>query len=258
MAQPHIKLTSEQALPVCVVVGDPARTQKLGALCDGGAEQIAYNREYCTLKCTHQGVSFLVTSHGIGSAGALICFEELIKVGVKVLIRAGTAGSLQPNVVRQGDVVALTACVRAEGASRRMIAPEYPACASHDVVAAIEAAIDAVKQNKGAFEGSTHIGYGITSDLFYPGVDPSLGDDFKLWGGAGVKCVEMESATLMTCASLRGVKSGALVAIDGSPLQWDEGNYDPEGVKVAQGKTTMLRASILAAVSLTKAYEEGC
>ena len=233
------------------MVGDPARTQKLADLCDGGAEEIAYNREYRTFRCVHKNKAFLVTSHGIGSAGALICFEELIKIGVKVLIRAGTAGSLQPEIVRQGDVVVMTACVRNEGASRRLIAPEYPACASYDVVGAIQKAVTEAAAAEDAAT-TTHIGYGVTSDLFYPGVEESRGDKFEMWGSqANVKCVEMESATLMTVAALRGVKSGALVAIDGSPLQWDEGNYDPYGDAVGKGKTVMLKAAIEAAVALT-------
>ena len=45
------------------------------------------------------GQDLTVCSHGIGGPGAAICFEELIKLGAKTIIRLGTCGSLQPGKI---------------------------------------------------------------------------------------------------------------------------------------------------------------
>ena len=68
----------------------------------------------------------------------------------------------------------------------------------------------------------------LTSDMFYP--NEILGSNLQLWQKAGVKAVEMESATLFTICELRGVDAGAIVVIDGNPLDQDQGDmtsYNP-------------------------------
>jgi hypothetical protein len=45
----------------------------------------------------------------------------------------------------------------------------------------------------------------------------------------------------MNCVgSVRGIRTGAIATIDGSPFHWDEGDYDPEGKVVAEGKKNMI------------------
>ncbi len=56
---------------------------------------------------------------------------------------------------------------------------------------------------------------------------------------AGAIAVEMENSTLFTIASLRGIRAASCAVVDGSPLKWDEKNYDPHGGKVHGGKDAM-------------------
>ena len=82
---------------------------------------------------------------------------------------------------------------------------------------------EAKKKNRSITEGIV-----LTSDMFYP--HEILGSNLPLWQRAGVKAVEMEVATLFVICELRDVESGAILAIDGNPLEQDEGNmvtYDP-------------------------------
>jgi len=242
--QPHIHLSKKDMHPVAIVVGDPGRALKLARMCDEHTE-LKFNREYRSFDCMKDGQKFIVISHGVGSAGAAICFEELIECGAKVIMRAGTSGSLQPEKINQGDVVVCQAAVREDGLSKKFVPAAYPAIADLDVIAALKKAAD--EHGTGAKIGMT-----LTSDVFYQ--SPVVESDLATWQKAGVEVVEMEAATLFVVGRVRGVKTGALCAIDGCPLAWSADNYDPEGKIVAQGKQNMLEIALKAAVELSKTH----
>jgi len=234
--QPHLKITKEQARAVAVVVGDPARAEQLAKMCEWHRE-LAYNREYRSFECRQHGNYFLVTSHGVGSAGAAICFEELIKTGVQTIIRAGTCGGLQKDV-QQGNIVVATASVREDGVTPLLIPLGFPAVADPETALAVEAA---VKTTGNPYKK----GIVLTSDLFYTGILPST---LELYSKANVAAVEMEVATLFCIASLRGIKAAGLFAVDGNQMA---GDYDPHGEKCANGKKAMLTAAIECASKLS-------
>merc|ERR1712159_712555 len=71
---------------------------------------------------------------------------------------------------------------------------------------------------------TTHAGLLLTSDLFYPSKLPGT---LQTFADCGVLGVEMEVACLLMVAQLRGIKAGAMCVVDGNPLKWNEGNYDP-------------------------------
>lgn len=238
--QPHIKLKYGDISPYVLVCGDPARAEQISKLMLESKE-LAYNREYRTFIGYYEGQKITVTSHGVGSAGAAICFEELIKIGAKVIIRVGTCGSLTDDL-SQGDHIIATAAVREDGVSSLIIPLGYPAVADLDIVMALE---NASKEEKTNYKK----GIILASDLFYPGLLPT---SLELYSKANVKGVEMECSTLFVIASLKGVKAGAITTVDGNPLKWHEGNYDPHGEKVAKGKEKMLKIALKAIAQLSK------
>ncbi|MCA1735544.1 MAG: purine-nucleoside phosphorylase, partial [Actinobacteria bacterium] len=125
-----------------IVVGDPKRASLTAEKLENTRELGSY-REYFSYAGDYNGVEIGVVSHGVGSAGAAVCFEELCRSGVDTIIRAGSAGGLQPDVV-DGHLVIATAAVRNDGFSPGVMPPEFPAVADHDLTAAlIEAAGDA-------------------------------------------------------------------------------------------------------------------
>ena len=90
----------------------------------------------------------------------------------------------------------------------------------------------------------------LTSDLFYP--HDVLGSDLPLWQKAGVIAVEMEAATLFVVCALHGVEAGAVLAVDGNPLEQDEGNmdtYDPHREVVSQAVEQSIRVGLEALIS---------
>jgi uridine phosphorylase len=75
----------------------------------------------------------------------------------------------------------------------------------------------------------------------------------ELYSKAGVPGVEMECSALFVIASLRGIRAGAIATVDGNPLKWDEGNYDPHGEKVTNGKARMLTIGLEAMAAMSAA-----
>ena len=219
-----------------VTVGDPNRAAMAAeSLTD--ARLLAHRREYATYVGSHRGVEVAVVSHGVGGPGAAVCFEELCRGGVERIIRAGTAGGLQP-AVTDGDLVIAAAAVRTDGLSDGLVPPEYPAVADRRLTAALaDGAPDA------------HEGIVLTSAVFYP--HAVLGSDLADWQRAGVIAVEMEVAALFVVASLHGVSAGAILAIDGNPLaernETMEG-YDPDRTIVRDAVARMLTVAFDAVV----------
>lgn len=238
---PHLKLEEGQISPYVLVCGDPARAEKIARLCEEYKE-LAYNREYRTFLGSYKGQKITITSHGVGSAGASICFEELIKLGAKIIVRVGTCGSLQ-TYLGQGDHIIANGAVREDGVSPLLIPLGFPAIADAEVSLTLEKVCQEM-------QAPFRRGIMLTSDVFYPGVLPT---SLELYSRAGVPGVEMECSALFVIASLRGIRSGAIATVDGNPLKWEEGNYDPYGEKVTQGKERMLKIGLEAMSRMSKA-----
>lgn len=215
-----------------LVVGDPARAEKASHLLDQ-ARLLGQSREYHFYAGLRNGLEIGVVSHGVGGPGAAICFEELCRAGVTRLVRAGTAGGMQPHV-RDGDLVVATAAVRDDGHSDRVVPIGYPAVADRHLTAALAQRA-----------GETHEGVVLTTSLFYP--HEVLGSDLEMWQRSGVVAVEMEAATLMVVASLHGVAAGVILAIDGNPLASGDTSmedYDPDRPVVAEAVDRMMEIAL--------------
>ena len=238
---PILKTESETLPAKILVVGDPKRLDMVaGSLKD--VEPISQNREYHSIRGSFNGQIIGAVSHGVGSAGAGVCFEELCQSGAARIVRAGSAGGMQGNV-SAGDLVVATAAVREEGLSHKLVPSTYPTIATLDVLMAMRA----TATSHGV---EFHEGLLLTSDMFYP--HDLLGSDLPLWQKAGVKAVEMEVATLFVICGLHGVETGAVVAIDGNPLEQDDGSmetYDPHQEKVKTAVSNSLLIALTALVS---------
>jgi uridine phosphorylase len=205
MMLPNLKVDPENLPKRAIVCGDPKRAARIAALLDE-SRPIGENREYHSYAGTWNGTEVAVVSHGVGSPGAAVCFEELAKGGVKTIIRVGTAGSYQ-KAIEPGSLVISTAAVRRDGLTSQLVPPGFPAVADRRVVDALSAA--AAKRDTGL-----HVAEGVTltMDMFYSGV---VEFPHKLYQQAGVLAVEMENAALFVIAALRGMRAGSILAIDG-------------------------------------------
>jgi uridine phosphorylase len=195
-----------QTLPKRVIVcGDPKRAALIASRLEG-SRKIGENREYHSYAGAWKGVEVGVVSHGVGSPGAAVCFEELAKGGVKTIIRVGTAGSYQREI-EPGSLVISSAAVRQDGLTSQLVPPGFPAVADRRVVDELVRAAENSGSDLKAVEGLT-----LTLDVFYSGV---VEFPHKLYQKAGVLAVEMENSALFVIAALRGMRAGSILAIDG-------------------------------------------
>ncbi|MDQ4077468.1 MAG: nucleoside phosphorylase [Chloroflexota bacterium] len=243
-ALPILRVKPDDIAPRVLVVGDPRRAAAAAALLQD-ARQVGENREYVTYTGSFEGTMVSLCSHGVGSAGAAVAFEELARAGVDTIIRAGTCGAIQGGM-QDGEVVVATGAVRDEGLTPRLIPLGYPAVADYQVIEALMR----VAEQTGA---AVHSGVVLTSDLFYP--SEALGPvDWRLWQAARVVAVEMELAALLIVAALHGMRAGGILTIDGNPTRsaQDMSEYDPHRTVVQVGVSTMLQIALGALKTLSQ------
>lgn len=215
---PILRVLPEEIASRVLVVGDPARAEAAATLLDQ-ADRVGSNREYVTYTGRKGGERITVCSHGVGSAGAGVCFEELARAGAQAIIRAGTCGAVRDDLV-DGELVIASGAIRDEGLTPRLVPAGYPAVAHHEIVTALETAV----ATRGA---EPRTGLVLSTDLFYPSA--ALGVDWEPWKKSQVLAVEMELAPLFVIASLHGIMAGGILAVDGNPTRaaQDMSEYDP-------------------------------
>lgn len=223
--------------PDVVVCGDPARAAQVASFLD---EQrlLADQREYRSYIGRFQGHAITVCSHGVGAPGAAIAFEELIVAGARRILRVGTCGGMQPGV-RDGDLVVAVAAVENTGYVAEVAPRGYPAAADPRLTVALEQAAQASGL-------ATHCGLVLTRDAFYGGVHAPRLPDYVVLSQANVLAVEMECAALFTVGLLRGVRTAAVLAVDGNVLQQPESveSYNPHRPIVAQAVTAAIESAL--------------
>ncbi len=210
--QYHIQCGRDDLSPYVLLPGDPQRVIKIGSLWDTYTE-VAYNREYRSIRGIYKNIPISCVSTGIGSPSAGIAVEELAEIGCHTLIRVGSSGSIQD--IPCGDLVITTGSVRFEGASKEYILREYPALADYEVVLSLIEACETLSY-------PYHVGIGATTDSFYVGqARPGFNDYFPSrcknfledLQKAGVLNFEMETSCILTLSSLFGLRAGAVCAI---------------------------------------------
>lgn len=213
--QPHILCGVGDVARYVFLPGDPNRVERIASFFDE-ARSVSEYRGYVTVTGRAGGVGVSACSTGIGCPSAAIVVEELSRIGADTFIRVGTTGSLQPHI-DSGDIVIATGAVRAEGASRGLVPIEYPAVASMDVTLALIKAAEELGSDY-------HLGIVMSSDLFYVCNEEAL----RLFGAANVLSIEMESSVIFTLAGLKGLKAGAILAVDGNIAKGTgKGEFEP-------------------------------
>lgn len=215
-----------------IVCGAPERAAVIASRLKE-SRPLAQNREYHSFTGLHNGKPVVVMSHGVGASGATICFNELIDCGADTIVRLGTAGGLYDDT-GIGDLVVPTAAIRKDGVSALMVPLEYPAVPDLQVTYDLIKALERLKVKARA-------GVILTSDLFYPSL---LDDQLAFYKKANAIAVEMECSALFITASLRKVRAGSVLMLDGNPLKWSEGHYDPSSSKIVVATDVAIQACL--------------
>ena len=135
--------------------------------------------------------------------------------GVQRIVRFGTFGSLSPDFA-PGDLLCAAAAIPHDGASRALVGGE-----PHAPLADFEIVHAAVHDAKHAGV-RMRVGLIATTDLYF---DPDTELDQR-WAARGAVGVDMETATLLTLAPLRGISAGSFLVcsnrVDEPDTQWSE------------------------------------
>jgi len=238
MYMPIIQVNSEDLPELAIVCGDPRRALAISAKLQN-AKELSFAREYRTFVGEYEGVRLAIVSHGVGCPGAAVCFDELIRGGVKTLIRVGTAGSLTKDAPA-GSLVISVAAAREDGLTKQLVPMGFPAIADGSVV-------DALTQAAADAPGVVKKGITVCIDAFFTGVVELPHKQYK---AAGAVAVEMELASLYVVASLHGARAGSILAIDGFADADLAGEYDPHTDNVAQAIERGIDIALKAIVKL--------
>ena len=223
-----LQLNPDDVADLAIVVGDPNRARGLAEVMED-ARLLSNPREYHTYAGRWKGKPITVSSHGVGGGGASICFEELIQAGVKVIIRAGTCGSFRPEY-REGSLIIATGAVRNDGVSENLIPLNYPAIADYQIVSLL---VETARLHRDINFG---VGLCVSDGVFYGGLRDT---QHERWAEAHVLAVEMEVATLLTIAGIRGIRAGAILNVDNYIFERE--TYLPDRDVVHQGTARMLQ-----------------
>ena len=238
---PILRVRPKDIAENAIVVGAPNRAADAARLLDN-AKEIGFYREYRTFTGEYSGKRITISSHGVGAAGASICFDELFRCGVRNVIRAGTCGAMVEGI-NDGDIIIATGAIREDGCSEKLAPMSFPALADRHVITALEDASIKMGIKK------LNVGVILTQGYFYPGILPTVLD---LWLPTGrVLGVEMELAALLVMAGLQGVRAGGIFTSDGNMTQEsDPEEYNPHRDVVEKGKINMLKIAIRALTEL--------
>ena len=239
---PLLRVRPRDVADCALVVGDPQRVVEVAQFLEN-ADEIGFYREYRTITGEYSGKKVTISSHGVGGAGANVCFDELFKCGVRNVIRAGTCGAMKEGI-QDGELIIATGAIREDGASEHMAPMSFPAVADRHIIRSLENSALKFGYPK------PNVGLVLTQGYFYPGILPSAVD---FWLPTGlVICVEMELATLLVMAGLQGVRAGGIFTSDGNLTEEPDPNtYDTHRDEVDQGKTKMLQIALDALTRLS-------
>jgi DeoD family purine-nucleoside phosphorylase len=220
----HLRTDPARQAPLVLCPGDPDRTRLVAREILEGAEVVTEARGLLGCTGRHRGVPVTVQTTGMGGGSTAIVVTELVELGARVLVRAGSTGGLQPDLPLGALVVAERA--RADdGAALALAGPVAPP-PDPGLADALEASALA--------RGTTARGTVVSTDLFY---DPEPGR-VERWSAEGILAVEMEAATMFALAARLGVRAGCLLMVSnrlvGEPGWVDAAAFADLGLRVAE------------------------
>jgi len=211
-----------------VLVGDPGRVKLFAAQLDD-PRIVGDNRGLQVVTGTTNGIPVTACAFGMGAAVAVIVLEELAQLGVRTVLRAGTAMTLAADGL--GDLVVASAGVREEAASATYLPASFPATSDLDLLFDLLVALEQRDERY-------RVGLVASLDGFYtemfaarPEREQEVSARLEGLSAAGVVAVDMETSALLTVASRLGVRAASLclASVDAKSRARLEGDERDEG-----------------------------
>lgn len=196
------------------IVGDPARTESIAQYLKD-PQELTFNREYRTFKAYIKETPVVIASMGIGGPSTAVGLEEFGKCGITTIVRVGTSGILNSKV-KLGDIVSAIGAIRDEGTTKQYLPLEFPAVAHPDVVLALRQGAFNLNLRDRFHEGMVHSKDSFWSEI--PEMIPAkreIIERWNIWKRANTLVTEMEVSTLFVLGTIRGWRTGAILAAIG-------------------------------------------
>jgi len=202
---------------LALLSGDPDRSQLIATRYLTGGRELARNRGLDSFAATLPGGAPVVcATSGMGAPSMSIVVNELVQVGMRTIIRVGTAGSIQDHV-RAADVVIGSGALTNQGAAADVAPPEFPAVADPFLTVTLADAADALGI-------AHHVGVMASVDTFFEGQERSessanprllrrlrgMIDEYR---DLRILNFEMEAGTLFKMGAVYGFAAGCVCAI---------------------------------------------
>jgi purine-nucleoside phosphorylase len=192
--------------------GDPLRAQHIADNFLDDAHQVTAVRNMLGFTGTYQGVPVSVMGSGMGIPSASIYATELVtQYDVERLIRVGSCGALQPDLVLRDVILGIGACTDSGVNRVRYGGHDFAATADFEL---LRAAADAAA----AAGVEVRVGNIHSADLFY---NPEDGV-FERMRDMGVLAVEMEAAGLYGVAAENGARALTILTVSDHILKGEE------------------------------------
>jgi DeoD family purine-nucleoside phosphorylase len=227
--QIHVRAEEGDYAEACLLPGDPLRARYIAETFLEGAEERNRERGMLGYTGTYRGRPVSVQATGMGCPSAAIVVEELVRLGVKCLLRVGTCGGLQPDL-ELGDLVVAVSAVPVDQTAVHLVGgePHVPTAAWELVHGAVHAAKELGRR--------VRVGPIVSSDVFY---DPDAGRAQR-WSERGLLAVEMEAAVLFTLGALRKVQAGCLLTVSDVIVEGEFKRISDEELRAAVDGMTEL------------------
>ena len=134
----HINCAAGEIGKYVLLTGDPDRVPEIAAHLEH-SRKVAQKREFTTYTGALECVPVSVISTGIGGPSAVIAMEECVALCAHTMIRIGTCGGMQPELI-PGTLILPTGAIRMEGTTREYLPLEFPAVPDFDLLCSLTAA----------------------------------------------------------------------------------------------------------------------
>ena len=225
----HVRAEPGDYAEACLLPGDHLRARYIAETFLEDVRQTNAERGMLGFTGTFRGRPVSVQSTGMGCPSAGIVVEELVQLGVKRLLRVGTCGGLQPDLVL-GDLIVALSAVPADSTATHYVSgePHAPTADWELVHGPVHAAKELGKP--------VRVGPIVSSDVFY---DPDRGRAQR-WSDRGILAVEMEAAVLFTLGALRKVRAGCLLTVSDVIVEGEFKRISDEELRAAVDQMTEL------------------
>ncbi|WP_017317414.1 nucleoside phosphorylase [Mastigocladopsis repens] len=201
---------------IALLSGDPERARLIAQSYLHSVRLLSENRGLNSyMGILPNGKALLSATSGMGAPSTSIVVNELIQVGIRLIIRVGTCGSIQEHV-SVGSIVITSAALCRQGAANDIAPVEYPAAADPFVTVALAKAARELKVKY-------HLGITASVDTFYEGQERTQSVNRNLlrslrgvteeYRSLNVLNYEMECGTLLKMAGVYGFRSACVCGV---------------------------------------------